>query len=150
MRLKAARFTVIFWLGVGSACVYGPKAERKTPMSHLSGENYETGPMGGRDQLILPVVKRKEKATLIEGQVLVGEGIEASPLRNVQVGLYDSDDHLIYTSTSGAGGQFRIHTPVQNGKYLLRLVSNQYNGETPIEVTSYTLTNVLIRAYKTR
>lgn len=135
-------------VGLISACAYGPKAERKTPMSYLSGESYETGPSGATDQILIPVVKRKEKATLIEGHVLTGEGIESTYLKNVQVGLYALDGTRVHLSTTGEGGEFRIHTPIHNGKYILKLLSNRYGGETPIEVSSYSLANVTIQAKK--
>jgi hypothetical protein len=137
---------ILIGVGLISSCAYGPKAERKTPLSYLSGENYETGPGGQADQLVIPVVKRKEQATLIEGRVFAGEGINTVQVRNVQVGLYDHEGHLLLTSTSAEGGQFQFQAPIRNGKYRLKLNSDRYRGEVPLEVSSYTIKDVLIRA----
>jgi hypothetical protein len=138
-------YTVALSCFLIGSCVYGPKAERKTPLSYLDGENYATTVEGYSDVLAVPLAIRKEKATQIDGKVLLGEGIAGVPIKNQKVALYSPEGKLLSEVTSGNAGEFRIKSAIRNGSYVLKVVSDSYSGEVPITIKDYTLENVVLK-----
>ncbi len=144
-RTKLQVFTA-FWLMLSVGCVYGPKAERKTSLSYLNGESYETASDSGTDKLMVPLIKRKEKLTRIQGSVVSGEGISQIPVKRIPIGIYSQDGKLIQETSTDLDGRFSIAETLNNGRYLLKVTGDKYTGEEILEITSYEIGNVVVRA----
>jgi|GEM_PF-2094146 len=129
-----------------SSCVYGPKAERKTTLSYLNGENYETTAQAGSDAAVIPIVKRKEKATQIDGVVLTGEGVAATPVKNLSVTFYDAKKKVLKNIFTDEDGRFSFSTQLKNGEYLAKITDDKYAGQTTIDVNSYKPEAIVIKA----
>ncbi len=132
-------------MAMTSGCVYGPKAERKTPLDYLNGENYETSATGGIDHVVVPLIKRKEKSSRITGRVLQGEGISQIPLRNLRLGLFAREGSMIQEATTDNSGNFVFVGVFHNGQYRIQILSTKYVAEQSFDLTSYAVDNLVLR-----
>ncbi len=132
------------------ACVYGPKTEKKSSLDYLHGENYESSAQGP-DHVVVPIIKTKERHTHIRGMVVISE-IDAPeiPLRFVGLTVFSKDEQRLASASSDSDGKFTLNGVLANGTYSLRVESSKYNGEAKIEINSYDLNNVIVRAHKTK
>lgn len=126
-------------------CVVGPKTEMKTPLSALNGENYDTSPDGKINQILIPIVHTKARATRIRGRVLQRDGIVEVPLKNVKVGIY-AKGSLLKESTTDLNGDFALSGVFKNGTYQLKLISSHFSAERSVDVSSYEVENVILEA----
>lgn len=137
----------LFTLGaLLSSCVYGPKAERKSTLNYLNGENYETTAQAGGDAAVIPIVKRKEKLTHISGVVLIGDGVAATPVKNLSITLYDAKKKVLKNVYTDEDGKFTIADELKNGEYLAKITDDKYAGQTIIDVNSYNPDGIVIKA----
>lgn len=130
-----------------SSCVYGPKSERKSPLNYLSGDHYETSRTGS-DQYIIPVVKKKEKPTRIEGAVSVKAGMFATPLRHLNLVLLKPNGTQVHEFSTDSEGKFSFSAHLKNGSYQLKIKSEKYSGSLSFEVKSYEVSNLSLIASK--
>ncbi len=129
-------------------CAYGPKTEKKSPLNVLNGENYQTGPAGTTNQLVVPIVKRKHRSTEVQGKVMMQAGLGAVPVQGVEIGLFADDGKMLANGTSGVGGEFVLQVPVKNGVYKLKTIGTKYTGQYPVAVQSYSVTGILFQVQR--
>jgi hypothetical protein len=134
-------------MGFLSSCVYGPKAEKKSPLNVLNGENYDNSSATGQsDQLLVPVVKRKERITRIRGSVVRKEGIADVPLKNVRLELIAGDGKPLEKVATDIYGEFSLSGVFKNGNYVLRVASEKYGGELSFKVEDYEVDHLVVQA----
>lgn len=140
--------TILVLLLSLSACAYGPKTEKKSPLNVLNGENYQTAPDGTVDRPVIPIVKRKERTTEVQGKVMLAAGLGAVPVQGVAIGLFAEDGKMLANTTSGIGGEFALKAPVKNGVYKLKTIDDKYSGNYPVAVESYSVSGILFQVQK--
>jgi len=113
-------------------CIHGPKTEKKSPLNYLNGDHYQEE---GRI-FSVPVLERKTVLTKIRGQVMFDLKPVGEPLRFQKIGLY-LGENKIFETTSDQYGRFEFRESIANGSYRLILMSEKYQGSTPLEVTKY-------------
>jgi hypothetical protein len=127
------------WSG---GCTYGPKAERKSTLSYLNGEQYIT-PTEGPTQLVVPIVKRRERNTQIKGRVVVKDGAIETPIRYAKVTLLELSGKTVVETMSDLGGEFLLKGAIKNGTYQLVGTLGQKKCLQIIVVDRYELNNVI-------
>lgn len=128
-----------------SSCAYGPKVEHKTPLDVLNGENYEAS-KEGPTTVVVPIVKRKERMTHIQGRLMTADVTMLSvPLRFVPIDLVSAKDEVLQQIRTENDGSFEFSAVMPNGDYLLRVESPKYFGQTKIAVNAYEIKNVLLK-----
>lgn len=147
---------LIFCVVLFSSCAYGPKTEKKSPLNALNGENYVTSAEGGTmgttlnsGGVALPIaMKRKDRATEVQGKVMMQAGLGAVPVQGVEIGLFAEDGKMLANGSSGIGGEFTLRVPVRNGVYKLKTIGDKYEGQYPVAVQSYSVTGILFQVQK--
>jgi len=137
---------IALFFALSSCIVYGPKTENKTPLSTLNGENYETSPLGANNVLV-PVIKTKDRETQIQGRLMFSENGIQLPLRFVKIAMSAADSsQVLQEIATDSDGQFILRGVFRNGDYVLRVVSKKYIGEGTITIKDYQVADVLIIA----
>lgn len=144
--MKMAYFFIVNIILVG--CVYGPKQERKSPLNYLNGEHYEVNEYTAGNQLVLPVAKKKAKATHIRGALFVKEGILPVPLKFQVLVLTNKDGEILAETTSDSSGQFQFSEVLKNGDYLIQIQADKYEAKFPIDVQAYEINDLIVEAHR--
>jgi hypothetical protein len=126
------------------SCVVGPKAELKSPLNVLNGENYHGAADGSTDRVVIPIMKAKARLTNVQGLVYTQDAFAQIPMRFQKVQLKARDKILVET-TSNEKGEYRISEVIPNGHYMVMVISDQYRGQAPLHISAYENPNVNIR-----
>ena len=126
-------------LAVAAGCVTGKRAEDKTGLDRLNGENYITDSSAAL--MVQPVIPlyvgdQKQRATKVTGAVWRGEGIGKSPVGQAVVQIV-KDDKVLFEVTSAPDGDFKLFPVLPNGGYTLRAKSGDQSSEMPFFVKGY-------------
>ena len=140
MKFNKALLGIPFLL---SACVYGPKAERKSPLNYLNGEHYEQSPEFAFKNPA-PILKRKDKETEIKGIVQLDAKPLPQPINRATVTLKDSSGKKIADTTTNVNGGFKLHAKIHNGRYSLEVSSRKYYDKKYFTVDKYNIENLII------
>jgi hypothetical protein len=133
-----------------AACVYGPKTDKKSTLDYLHGENYETSAQGP-DHVVVPIIKTKERHTHIQGAVVIGESDTPEiPLRFVGLTVFSKENQRMASTSTDSDGKFSLGGVLANGTYTLRIESSKYRGELMVEINSYDVKDITVRAQKVR
>jgi hypothetical protein len=133
-------------LSFSGCIVRGPKTENKTPLAALNGKSYDVSEDSGGQRLLVPILTKKDRASVIEGRLEMKNGIASVPLRFVKIGLFDSGEKLVTESTTDPSGIFRLNGIVPNGSYKVKVLSEKYRGSATVDVKDYVTHDVLIFA----
>lgn len=139
-------FCSVFWL-VLPACVYGPSTEHKSSLDVLNGKNYDTSPMG-TDNVILPIIKTKDRQTHVAGKIVYSEGLVEVPLKFVHVSLLTPDNRALTEASTDAQGEFTLIGVFPNGQYRLLLTADGWSGEKPLVINDYDIKGIVIAAQR--
>lgn len=124
--------------------MYGPKAERKSPLNVLSGEHYGGGALSP-SELGVPLLKRKDKSTQVKGRVVIRDGVVEIPLRGIKLNLIYKDKTVL-SQTSGMNGEFEFIGIIENGSYFIKIEDPKYSGEITLNVDEYTYDGLVVLA----
>ena len=139
-------FYIIATVLLLSACVTGPNTEKKHTLDVLNGENYDVGPSGPAEVILIPVVKSKQRESQVVGQVVILSRGAPTPLRYVSVGLYDTQNRLVTQASTDSDGKFILRATILNGEYQLRLTSEKYSGSQSVSIKDYSTSGIMITA----
>lgn len=133
---KVLRLIILGCLVLIVSCVTGPRAERKSPLNILNGENYQTGSDGSTDRVVVPILTRKERLTTVAGSVYVQDNLTRIPMR-FQTVVLKSKAKVIFETNSNEKGEYKFTGVLPNGSYTLGAESKEYSGKTAIEISTY-------------
>ncbi len=118
------------------SCIVGPKAEKKSALNVLNGENYKTTAAGGVDSVVIPVLRTNERHTKISGRVFVRDSFAKVPLRMQNLHL-KSKHKVVAVTTTDEKGEFLFSDVIKNGAYHIVLESEKYDGQIAISISGY-------------
>jgi hypothetical protein len=123
-----------------TACaVYGPNTERKSALDMLSERNYQrTGSVLG-----VQIIKSKKRNTVIAGAVYIDDLV---PLKFEKLRLINENGETVSETTTLPNGDFEFKDYIVNGKYVIKIVSEEYWGKREIKVDDYQLQDIRIKA----
>jgi hypothetical protein len=155
--LRRTSATTIAAIFLFSACVYGPKAERKSPLNYLNGENYESSPQGP-DKMVVVMAKRKDRTTRLRGRVVRKEGLVEVPVKQARVTLSNAEKATVAEARTDLNGEFALAGVIPNGRYRIAAESEWRSGTKAdgikeermlmtqtIDVNAYEIDNIIIR-----
>lgn len=128
-----------------ASCVTGPRTEMKTPLSVLNGENYDHGPGGAADRLVVPVITTKERNTHIRGRVILRDGLTEIPLRGLLLKIH-SNDRSIQEVLTDAKGEFLFSGVFKNSRYQIFCQSEKFVCESSIDLHAYEIKGLVLEA----
>ncbi|HEX4922948.1 MAG TPA: hypothetical protein VFV50_02645 [Bdellovibrionales bacterium] len=110
-----------------TACASGPETKKKSPLSHLHGENYHS-PASPPDNLVIPVTGRKTKASTIKGYAFFKSGLAEVPVKQLTLVLYRNDTAPVAEAQTSLDGEFTFHRALDDGRYTIKPVAGAYDG----------------------
>ena len=137
------KMLLILFLLCLTSCVSGPNSERKNPLNYLNGEHYRQSPTGGGDQLVLPILKRKDKLTMISGQTVLKSGILVTPVRHAKIELFDSNKKMVATTTSNNMGEYQLSGRLKNGSYSINVETKSLQLSRSLSIDRYKIEGLI-------
>jgi hypothetical protein len=141
VRSKQIGPVVIFALlgFAGTGCTHGPQTKDKSLLESFNGKHYDSfDSIGG-----FPIINRHRANVNLTGRVNVLTESIPSPISHVELLLIQESKVLGQAWTNG-DGSFTLSGDFPDGPAILRLGSNKYVGELPIQIRGFELKDIEI------